>query len=162
MIRYFHGKGWEKALREGAVVHAREHAEGAGRRLRSPVSCAPPSAFVDLSGFTSLAEAMGDETAVRVLQRFSQLVREATSRSDGRIVKQIGDAFMLVFPGGALGGRLRARDRAPDRRRPQFPAVRTGHPLGDTYCTGKATTLGTDRERRSAPSGAGRAASSSS
>jgi len=82
--------------------------------------------FVDLSSFTPLAEAMGDVKAAEVLERFSRLVRDAAGRSDGRVVKQIGDAFMLVFPDSrsALTCALEIERRT--MAEPQFPAVRSG------------------------------------
>jgi len=86
--------------------------------------------FVDLAGFTSLADAMGDHMAAQLLERLSHIVRDAVGRWEGHVVKQIGDAFMLValaleasrLHGGAealadiaVG---RARARASPRRRP--------------------------------------------
>ena len=82
--------------------------------------------FVDLSGFTSLAEAMGDETSVRVLARFGHIVRDATGRFDGSVVKQIGDAFMLVFPEARSAVACALDVERQTAVEPQFPAVRTG------------------------------------
>lgn len=55
-------------------------------------------AFVDLAGFTALTEAHGDMEAVALLDRFEALATAALGRDD-RLVKTIGDALMLVFPG---------------------------------------------------------------
>ena len=82
--------------------------------------------FVDLSRFTALADAMGDLKSAEVLDRFSLLVRQAAKRFDGRVAKQIGDAFMLVFPhpGPAVACSLEIEQRAGLES--QFPAVRSG------------------------------------
>jgi class 3 adenylate cyclase len=82
--------------------------------------------FVDLANFTPLAEAMGDLAAVDVLERFGTIVRVANTRCHGRIVKQIGDAFMVVFSESvsAVSCALEIEDRAS--REPQFPPVRAG------------------------------------
>ncbi|MGH2403771.1 MAG: adenylate/guanylate cyclase domain-containing protein, partial [bacterium] len=79
-----------------------------------------------LSSFTPMTVAMGDATAAQVLERFSQLVRESVIRWEGRIVKQIGDAFMLVFqePRAALACALEVESRTDNE--PQFLAVRAG------------------------------------
>ncbi len=53
-------------------------------------------AFVDLSGFTALTEAAGDEEAVAVLAAFRAMVREVCSRRGVRIAKWLGDGAMLV------------------------------------------------------------------
>jgi adenylate cyclase len=92
--------------------------------------------FVDLASFTPLAEVMGDEQAAGVLARFSQLVHEAASRSDGRTVKQIGDAFMLVFRDArsAVTCLLDIERRAVGE--PQFPAVRGGVQWGNVLYRG--------------------------
>jgi len=93
-VLYFHRKAFQRAARDDFVVHLTEAttppAETTGEMTVTIV-------FVDLSGFTPLTESMGDAAAARVVERFSELVREASSRRDGKLVKQIGDEFMLVF-----------------------------------------------------------------
>jgi class 3 adenylate cyclase/YHS domain-containing protein len=82
--------------------------------------------FVDLCSFTPIADAMGDHESADVLARFSALVREASARHDGHVVKQIGDAFMLSFvgPGAAVACALEIERRAASE--PRFPALRAG------------------------------------
>ena len=125
MVLYFHRKGWRRALAEDAVMHFQEHA-GVRGRGHVPGELVMAVAFIDLAGFTALADAMGDEMAAQVLDRFSEIVRDAVARSDGRIVKQIGDAFMLVFPEArsALVAALEVERRT--RQEPHFPALRSG------------------------------------
>jgi class 3 adenylate cyclase/YHS domain-containing protein len=53
-------------------------------------------AFVDVSGFTALTEAEGDERAVDVLTAFRALLRDICSRRGVRIAKWLGDGVMLV------------------------------------------------------------------
>jgi class 3 adenylate cyclase len=53
-------------------------------------------AFVDLSGFTSLTDARGDEPAVELLGTFRASCREVCSRRGVRIAKWLGDGAMLV------------------------------------------------------------------
>lgn len=102
-ILYVRRKGVARAAREDAVLHLAEDAGLlAGAEFPGKVSAA--IAFIDLSSFTPLAEARGDVTATQVLARFSMLVREEVKRWDGRVVKQIGEAF-----GAPLGW---ARDRS--------------------------------------------------
>jgi adenylate cyclase len=125
MILYFHRKGTARAARDDAVIHL---AEEAGLLPQGDLQAQLPLAvvFVDLSSFTPLTVAMGDLAAAQVLHRFSDLVREAAGRWEGRVVKQIGDAFMLVFPDArsAVACALEIERRAADEE--QFPAVRSG------------------------------------
>ncbi len=125
MILYFHRKGWERAVREEAVMDLAEEAGPLGK-ADVPGQLQVAIAFVDLSSFTPLADAMGDVKAAQVLGRFSALVREARNRWEGRVVKQIGDAFMLVFPKprSAVAWALEIEGRTAGE--PQFPAVRSG------------------------------------
>ncbi len=125
MILYFHRKGWERAVREDAVMHLAEET-GLTEKGEVPGQLQRAITFVDLSSFTPLAEAMGDVKAAEVLERFSSLVREATARWDGRVVKQIGDAFLLVFPEPrtAIACALEIEERTS--KEPQFPAARSG------------------------------------
>ena len=86
--------------------------------------------FVDLAGFTSLTDVMGDAAAAAVLDRFSDLVRETISRTNGRVIKQIGDEFMLVFPHAAEAvsvGLNLCRRVAGEH---EFPGVRLGAHAG--------------------------------
>jgi class 3 adenylate cyclase len=85
---------------------------------------------VDLAGFTSLADAMGDHMAAQVLERFSQMVRGPVGRWEGHVVKQIGDAFMLVFhePRSAVACALEIEQLTA--REPLFPAARSGVHFG--------------------------------
>ncbi len=125
LILYFHQRGLERAVREDAVMHLQEEA-GLLPKPDVPGQLQVAIVFVDLSSFTPLVEAMGDEAAAQVLERFSRLVREAANRCDGRVGKQIGDAFMLLFPAprAAVACALEIEWRAAAE--PQFPAVRSG------------------------------------
>jgi class 3 adenylate cyclase/YHS domain-containing protein len=73
---------------------------------------------------------MGDSAAVEVIDRFSDLVREAVAEFRGQVIKQIGDGFMLAFsdPSSAILGGL-AIERSSSSE-PQFPAVRSGAHTG--------------------------------
>ncbi len=124
-ILYFFRKGLERATRENAVTHLAEEA-GLLEISDVPGQMQQAIAFVDLSSFTPLAEAMGDVKAAEVLERFSSLVRQAAGRWDGRVVKQIGDAFMVVFPEprSAVACTLEIEVRVAQE--PQFPAARSG------------------------------------
>ena len=82
--------------------------------------------FVDLAGFTPLTVALGDSGVAEVLQRFSAVVRRNADACGGRIVKQIGDAFMLAFdrPADAVQFGLDVvRDCAGDN---DLPALHVG------------------------------------
>jgi class 3 adenylate cyclase/YHS domain-containing protein len=95
-VRYFHRRGLARAVRDDLALHLAEEAgllppdDETGRIVAAVC-------FIDLARFTALTEAMGDATAADILDRFSDLVRRSVANRDGRIVKQIGDAFMLVF-----------------------------------------------------------------
>jgi adenylate cyclase len=125
VILYFHRKGWKRALREDAAMHLQDDS-ALMQRPEVPGRLRMAIVFADLSSFTPLTEAMGDHTAAQVLERFSQLVRETMSRCEGRVVKQIGDAFMLVFPEprSAVTCALEIERRVAAE--PQFPALRSG------------------------------------
>ena len=100
-ILYFHRRAWQKANRDDFLRHL---AEATTPPVASPGDATAAVMFVDLAGFTPLTLALGDHGVADVLQVFSITVRDVTSRHGGRIVKQIGDAFMLVFdrPGDAI------------------------------------------------------------
>ena len=124
-VLYFHTKGWMSAARDDLALHI---AEAAGLSAVADVAGTMLAAivFVDLARFTPLTEVMGDAVAADVIDRFSSIVRPTVAACHGRIVKQIGDAYMLVFfePTAAVACALDIEERAAAE--PQFPAVRAG------------------------------------
>ena len=125
-ILYAHHKAFERAMREDLFLHLVEDAAppGATAQLRAAVL------FVDLARYTPLTEAMGDAAVVTVLDRFSDLVREIATARDGRIVKQIGDEFMLVFPNAATMVDCALGIAGAVATESHFPAVRMGGHAG--------------------------------
>jgi class 3 adenylate cyclase/YHS domain-containing protein len=124
-LRYFHRKALRHAIADIAALELAQQAglvglpETAGQ-LEVAI------AFVDLAGFTRLTDTKGDLEAAQTLERFSALVRQVVAGFDGHVVKQIGDAFMLVFPEprSAVSAILEVERRAA--REPHFPATRSG------------------------------------
>ena len=81
-------------------------------------------AFIDLAGFSAIADVYGDAAAIDMLEIFEGMVREALSGYDPPI-KWIGDEAMLSFPDPeiaiqALGTLLQAC-----RKEPRLPLTRT-------------------------------------
>jgi class 3 adenylate cyclase/YHS domain-containing protein len=122
-LLYFHRRAYQRADREDLLRH-----------LAEPTT--PPAAtpgleqatvlFIDLASFTPLTATMGDHAAADVLGRFGATVRASAAQHGGRILKQIGDAFMLIFaePAAAIEFGL-TMERFVDTE-PQFPALHIG------------------------------------
>jgi class 3 adenylate cyclase len=110
---------------EDALLHL-EAAERGG----PPGTIEAAMLFVDLTSFTSLTSAMGDEAAADVIDRFDRLVRPLVLDHGGTLVKQIGDAFMLAFrePADAVVFSVAFADAA--LREENFPAIRIGIHFG--------------------------------
>jgi adenylate cyclase len=69
-----------------------------------PADREPPAvAFVDLTGFTRMAEQRGDETAARIALDFARLAELHAAEHDGRLVKVLGDGVLLRFPAAQPG-----------------------------------------------------------
>nr|WP_082274548.1 YHS domain-containing protein [Mycobacterium kansasii] len=122
-VVHFHRRAYHQANREHLLRHLAEET--------SPPFTAPGEehatvVFVDLASFTPLTAAMGDHAAADVLHRFSLTVRTRATRHRGRVLKQIGDAFMLMFtqPADAIEFGL-AMIGFVDAE-PQFPALHIG------------------------------------
>jgi adenylate cyclase len=122
-VMYFHRRAYQRAVQEDFLRHLRE--------ATNPPSTTPGEEqttllFVDLASFTPLTATMGDQRAAEVLRRLSSTVRTNASQHGGRILKQIGDAFMLMFgqPADAVQFGL-AVGRFVDNE-PQFPALHIG------------------------------------
>lgn len=130
LIRYFHRRGMSKAVRDDMVLHlakdlARPAQTDAGAQLRLAI------VFLDISSYTPMTEVMGDTVAARVVERFSELVREAATRFDGRIVDRVGDAFLVIFPEPRAAVACALDIERRTAAEPQFPAVRGGVHWGE-------------------------------
>jgi adenylate cyclase len=70
------------------------------RQSRQP----PAIAFLDLTGYTTLAEERGDEAAAELAASLASIVQEAAQARRGRPVKWLGDGVMFHFsdPSGAI------------------------------------------------------------
>jgi adenylate cyclase len=79
------------------------------RGLTPPHPRQPPAiAFLDLTGYTALAEEHGDEAAAELAVGLAGVVNEAARAYGGRPVKWLGDGVMFHFtdPGRAILGGL--------------------------------------------------------
>jgi adenylate cyclase len=82
-------------------------------------------AFVDLAGFSAIADVYGDASAIAVLGHFEALVREALAGL-GPPIKWIGDEAMFGFPDPATALGVLGRLLPACRSEPRIPLTRTG------------------------------------
>lgn len=82
-------------------------------------------AFVDLAGFSAIADVYGDASAIAVLERFEALVHEALGDL-GPPIKWIGDEAMLGFADPATALQVLGRLLVACREEPRIPLTRTG------------------------------------
>lgn len=61
------------------------------------VTAQPAVAFVDLTGFTRLADERGDDVAAGIAMRLATLAEDVTRGRTGRVVKLLGDGVLLRF-----------------------------------------------------------------
>jgi adenylate cyclase len=110
MIVAVHRRWIEHELAQAAVREA---------ELRSPGSLLPGAQqvsflFCDLKDFTAYADTNGDAAAIEAIGEFSGIVHE--EQGGGRVVKGIGDAYMLVYarpePAVVAGARIVRRMHA--------------------------------------------------
>jgi adenylate cyclase len=79
------------------------------RGIAAPQPKQPPAiAFLDLTGYTALAEERGDQAAAEVAADLASVVRDTALTHGGRPVKWLGDGVMFHFtdPGRAILGGL--------------------------------------------------------
>lgn len=69
--------------------------------------------FIDIAGYTPRTSAQTREENLRMLRRFDTVVRPLTRVFNGRVVKTIGDAFLLTFrsPTDAMHCSMAIHDR---------------------------------------------------
>jgi adenylate cyclase len=140
MLRRLHSEYLLEAMMEDAFFHLADSDTGytesfaQGGELGSVETTI---AFVDIASFTALAETSGDETAARVLDQIDAVVRPLLVEHDGKLVKQVGDGFMLVFREPASAVRFSLATQADLARDADLPAIRVGINAGPAlYRTG--------------------------
>jgi len=82
-------------------------------------------AFVDLAGFSAITDVYGDASAIAILGRFEELVREALG-GVAPPIKWIGDEAMFGFPDPATALQVLGRLLPACRSEPRIPLTRTG------------------------------------
>ena len=90
------------------------------RGIRAIPPREPPAiAFLDLTGYTALAEEHGDEAAAELAVSLARVVDEAAQGRGGRPVKWLGDGVMFHFadPGSAILGGLDLLEQAEEAMR---------------------------------------------
>jgi len=100
------------------TAHQLDHVEAALEHAgirRRPARTPEAAVFADLTGYTALTEASGDEIAADVAMAFAELVNEVATRHRGSVVKLLGDGVLLHFadPGDAVRASLELVKEAP-------------------------------------------------
>jgi adenylate cyclase len=103
LVSWLQRRHREHAVLEYLVGVAEGFMEERGITPRQPRQ--PPAiAFLDLTGYTRLAEERGDEAAAELASDLASVVQDTATTHGGRPVKWLGDGVMFHFndPGGAI------------------------------------------------------------
>ena len=85
--------------------------------------------FTDLANYTAKVSGTDREGLRRILREHEQMVRPIVERRNGRIIKNIGDSFLCLFPAAtdALRAALEVQDSTREGKAPTIRiAVTTG------------------------------------
>jgi adenylate cyclase len=74
----------------------------------SPAAVEVSFLFCDLKDFTSFADRLGDDAAIRLIDRFAEVVHREQG-SEARLTKLLGDGFMCAYPSPELAVEAGAR-----------------------------------------------------
>ena len=96
LVTWLQRRHRERVLLEYLVGRTEASMEERGITPRQPRR--PPAiAFLDLTGYTALAEERGDEAAAQLATDVAAVVQAAAARHGGRAVKWLGDGVMFHF-----------------------------------------------------------------
>jgi adenylate cyclase len=104
--------------------------------LAPPAAIAPTACavlFADVAGSTRLYETLGDAAALKLVSELLATLREAAAASGGRVVKNLGDEILCVFPDSAAAVRAACDMQLAAIGR---CAVRVGMHWGDVLASG--------------------------
>lgn len=102
----------------------------AGSDPEAPGTVEAAVGFVDLVGYTSLAEGLDDAELGDLIERFAALAHETVVRAGGRIVKTIGDEVMFIADRPETGARIALELSAASTRDAVLPQARAGLAAG--------------------------------
>lgn len=86
--------------------------------------------FVDLVGYTALAEGLDDEELAALVEHFSALAHDTVVASGGRLVKTIGDEVMFITEEPAAAANIALRLADTSARDDVLPDSRVGLAYG--------------------------------
>jgi adenylate cyclase len=116
---------FDRFVDESTFQHVVEIMESELGEHRVTAGAEPAIAFIDLTGYTRLAEEAGDDEAAAQATRFIAAVEAAASETGGRLVKVLGDGVMMHF--GDSDSAIRAAISVLSRvQRQGLPAARAG------------------------------------
>ncbi len=130
LLLWLHRRHLEHALLDEVLTYVESALARAG--VAAPPSRADPAiAFIDLSGFTTLTEELGDEVAAEMTEQMADLVHRAARRHGGTTVKFLGDGAMLHFlePTGAVLALLELVVALPEAGLPPAHAAVSSGPV---------------------------------
>jgi adenylate cyclase len=102
----------------------------AGNDPEAPGTVDATVGFVDLVGYTSLAEGLDDAELSALIERFAALAHETVVSAGGRIVKTIGDEVMFIADRVATGAHIALELSAASTRDSVLPQARAGLAAG--------------------------------
>jgi adenylate cyclase len=97
----------------------------AANPTQESTNAAATVAFIDLAGFSAIADVYGDAAAIDVLEIFEGMVVEALS-GFGPPIKWIGDEAMLSFPEPEIAIQVLGKLLQQCRKEPRLPLTRAG------------------------------------
>ncbi|WP_434730274.1 adenylate/guanylate cyclase domain-containing protein [Rhizobium binae] len=95
------------------------------RQREDSVKAQATVAFIDIAGFSAIADVYGDAAALDVLEIFESMVRDALSGYEPPI-KWIGDEAMISFPEPETAIQVLGTLLQACRREPRLPLTRAG------------------------------------
>ncbi len=96
LLAWLQERHLERTLNQRIIDATESALVGAGRLPARPL-LPTAVAFVDLTGYTSLTERLGDDAAATAAVRLAALADECARANGGRVVKLLGDGVLLRF-----------------------------------------------------------------
>lgn len=96
LVAWLQERHLERTLNQ-RIIEATESALVRAGRLPARPALPTAIAFVDLTGYTTLTERLGDEAAALTAARLASLADDCAREHGGRVVKLLGDGVLLRF-----------------------------------------------------------------
>ncbi len=130
LLVWWHVRKRQATLLNPVTAHRVTHEPTGSASDTQPTSAVLTIMFVDMQDYSGQTTTQSRQGLAQLVQRLRDMVDEHTARYNGRLVKSLGDGFLLAFP-SPTDALICGRALQQSARSVDLPALRVGISTGE-------------------------------